>query len=164
MCVLEQGGGGLVKTFTHPLYNLKNCVFLQIRTAMGESNQSGETCRVIMSIPLDILPAILGKEGRKISQIRTLSRAKVGVIKQMGEARVTIEGPPQGALLAQQLISNSWSHALQARTMQPRVVVPSYTEEHAIVDILTVFSTIQQRKVSSSNNQTFPALGDKQPQ
>jgi hypothetical protein len=44
------------------------------------------------------------------------------------------------------------------------VVVPSYTEEHAIVDILTVFSTIQQRKVSSSNNQTFPALGDKQPQ
>jgi hypothetical protein len=62
----------LVKVRTHPLCNLDKNYFLQNMTVMEKSNQSGEVCRVIiMSIPLDKLPTILGKEGRKISQIRS---------------------------------------------------------------------------------------------
>lgn len=62
----------MVKVHTHPLCNLDKNYFLQNMTVMEKSNQSGEVCRVIiMSIPLDKLPTILGKEGRKISQIRS---------------------------------------------------------------------------------------------
>ena len=91
--------------------------------------------------------AIIGKGGKKISDIRIVSGAAVTICQYEERAKVTIIGLPQAINLAEKLIINACTHCEYSR-VQPSHEPPTvYSPNHAKVDLATIFSGIVQARV-----------------